>query len=686
MNLVLNNPYRTVGLLVGAKAAEQTRQINRLKMYLEAEQEPQDDFSFPALGNIHRTAEKVSEAASKLNLDSDKMNAALFWFYKGNPITDEPAFDALKDGNIDDAISIWTKLTNDKEVDNRNASAFQNLSTLVLNFSFTEKKEELLEIGLLRKLKFLESDFVKDFKAIATDETFKTTKRDIQLSFLTSVQAELEKHGGISSDKFIRIITKFTFTAKDDFLKGYVQTPIGQIERKIEEAKTKRKTNKSGASIAGKVLNEQTTANLTLLKSILGTSNIKYASMADKVAEEILQCSIDYFNDSHDKDTNADYAEIAMKLAKLAESIAVGKLTKDRVIDSITTLEEMKDQEISQAIQFLDSIKDAYEENKRRIQQQVKELEATDIDIILGRKTINRRAVEDNIKNSIDWQKVNELLVTVLSDNNLKKIKESDKSEQKKEFLDLTNWLKENSLKSTSISAIIDRYKKIPPKLPFKFISSVITNTDKENNSLPVTSPLFKKHTRYIGLKLNVECYESRNVTFYKKYIGPDGRLSTNDKTSPKGYTKSTTVNINTNTKVIDLSGWGISDNCYFSVGKNRIEVYVDDYMIHSKDFVVDLAPSEKLEIELKKAEDKLQEIKNTEYFKSELETSNFEMIEIQKFQMFRSSSTKQMQISEQQRKIASIQQKARIEKERLIEQQNKIIYKIKSDIQNAEY
>ncbi len=678
MQIIQNNPYRTVGLLVGATAKEQERQVRRLKQFIEADQEPAEDFSFPTLGNIQRTLNSVEEAASKLNLDSDKMNAALFWFYRGNPITDEPAFDALKDGNIDDAISIWTKLTNDKEVDNRNASAFQNLSTLVLNNSFTERKEELLEIGLLRKLKFLESDFVKDFKAIATDETFKTTKRDIQLCFLTALQAELEKHGGISSDKFIRIITKITFTAKDDFLKGYVQTPIGQIERKIEEVKTKRKTNKSGAAIAGKVLFEQTTANLTILKSILGSSNIKYASMADKVAEEILQCGIDYFNESQEKESSANYAETAMKLTKLAESIAVGNLTKDRVKDSINTLEELKDKEISQAIQFLDSIKDAYEENKMRIQQQVKELEATDIDIILGRKTINRRAVEDNIKNSIDWQKVNELLVIVLSDNNLKKIKECDKNQYKNEFLNLANWLKENSLKSSTITSIINKYKKIPPKLPFKILSSDITNTDNK--------PLYKKFIRYVGLNLNVQVTEEKSVTFYIKYMNPNGSIARNSKTSPIGYTHVVSQNLNFHSKSINLSSWGSAGKCTYDIGKHRIEVYVDDFMIHSKDFIVDLAPSEKLEIELKKAEDKLKEIKNTEYFKSELETSNFEMIEIQKFQMFRSSSAKQIQISEQQRKIATIQQKARIEKERLIEHQNKIIYKIKSDIQNAKY
>ena len=96
MQIIETNPYRITGLLVGTKIREQTRQISRLKQYIEADAEPQEDFSFPILGNLNRTIDLVNTAESKLNLDKDKINAALFWFYKGNDITDEAAFDSLK--------------------------------------------------------------------------------------------------------------------------------------------------------------------------------------------------------------------------------------------------------------------------------------------------------------------------------------------------------------------------------------------------------------------------------------------------------------------------------------------------------------------------------------------------------------------------------------------------------------
>lgn len=119
MQAILNNPYRTVGLLVGATAREKDRQIKRLKQFIEAEEEPQDDFSFPCLGRFNRTVESVDEAASKLNLDTDKLNAALFWFWNGNPITDEAAFDALKIGDVEAAHQIWDKLTVETKEDGK---------------------------------------------------------------------------------------------------------------------------------------------------------------------------------------------------------------------------------------------------------------------------------------------------------------------------------------------------------------------------------------------------------------------------------------------------------------------------------------------------------------------------------------------------------------------------------------
>jgi len=343
MQIIQNNPYRTVGLLVGATAREQERQVKRLKQYIEAEQDTQDDFSFPTLGNLNRTIDIVNEAASKLNLDSDKMSYALFWFYIGNPITDEPAFDAIKEADLDQVIGIWTKLISSGEVSQRNASAYSNLGTLYLSgfLKGTNTNEALLEQGISLKIKFLESDFIKDFIGLATDETYKTTKKELQLLFLKQVQSEIEKSGGITSSKFLEILTKQEFSSKEEFLKGFVQKPIEQIEKKIEEAKANRKANKANAVNVGKTLYEQTSESLKQLKSILGTSNLRFSSISDKVSDEILQCGIDYF--SHYRDSSTDPGSASMDLFRKAKTLAVGNIAKQRCQENTENLQEWID-------------------------------------------------------------------------------------------------------------------------------------------------------------------------------------------------------------------------------------------------------------------------------------------------------------------------------------------------------
>jgi len=340
MHIIQNNPYRTLGLLVGATARERERQINRLKQFIEAEQEPQDDFSFPTLGHLNRTTNTVTEAASKLNLDNDKMDAALFWFYEGYPITDEPAFDAIKAGDLDQALNIWNKLTSNGEVSQRNASAYSNLGTLYLSgvLEGINTNEAHIEHGISLKLKFLESDFVKGFKAKATDETYKTTKKELQLLFLNQVYSEIKKTNIITTNELFDIVTKQKFFAKEDFLKGFVQKPIEEVERKIKETRKNQKSNPAKAGEFGNDLFRTTKTLLNLIIAILGKTDIKAVAISDRLANEILQCSITLFNHFHD--TKTEVGEIALDLNKKAQTIALGGIIIERINESTPIVEK----------------------------------------------------------------------------------------------------------------------------------------------------------------------------------------------------------------------------------------------------------------------------------------------------------------------------------------------------------
>lgn len=345
MELIRTNPYRILGLLVGASATQLNRHLTRMPKYIEADEEvPVEftEFEFNCLGNIERTKENITEAASKLCLDQDKMSAAMFWFYKGNAIADEPAFDLLKEGNVRDAVTIWAKLTNEKEVDVKNASAYQNLSTLLLHSAIEEKniKEALLEKGLRLKLKFLESDFVKDFKQNTTDSTFRITKNQLQLMFLNLVTSEIEKKGNVAYSKLIEIISKLTFSAKELYFNDFIKNAIKQVEQRVEETKSKRLSNKFNKYILGNTLFKNTTENIITLKSLLGVTDKKFISLNDKVSLEVLFCGYDYFIQS--KKEEKDNNEVIFKLYNLSIGITTSKYIKDKIYLYIKELEDWK--------------------------------------------------------------------------------------------------------------------------------------------------------------------------------------------------------------------------------------------------------------------------------------------------------------------------------------------------------
>lgn len=346
MQQIKNNPYRVIGLLVGATAPQQVRQINRLRQSIEAEVEPDEDFSFPVISKLNRSTEIVNAAAAKIHLESGKIKAALFWFYKGNEIDDDAAFDILKgeNGDKEEAQKIWTSAIKGKEITKRNVSCLHNLSTLLLSNAFKGNKifVKILEDAITLKLKFLESDFSSDLVKIATDENNRTNKVELQLIFLKELHSEIEKNEDFSTDRFLTILNNLNFSAKEEFLKGFVQKPIRQIEDEILKTKTKRQADKRDAEIFGKELYENTKADIEQLKNVLDTSDIKYQNIADKLANEILQCGIDFFQEFKDEDF--DPSDESMNLFDLASSIAVGNIVSQRCEENTENLQEWIDE------------------------------------------------------------------------------------------------------------------------------------------------------------------------------------------------------------------------------------------------------------------------------------------------------------------------------------------------------
>ena len=377
MDIIKNNPYRIIGTLVGTSTRDEHTKTKKLKMYIGAQQEVPEDFSFPIIGSLNRNIENVEDAISKLNLNNDRVNASLFWFYNGNAITDEPMFDALKASKEEakEAIDVWIKLAAAEEVTKRNASAFQNLSTYYLNSAFKKVtiSKNNLEKGITLKLKFLDSDFINDFIKLSSDETYKVSKEGLQIYFLTQVYNEIEKVDATLVDWYLECISKINFTAKQNYLNNFVSKPIEVVKNLIEENKIVRKQSPSKAYVLGNSLYTTGSEKIITIQNILGKSNIQFTSISDKLSDEILQCGIVYFKKFRDTDT--DPSAKAMDLFKKAKKLAVGSIAIQRCQENTENLQEWIDEKpgrdkhnrISADLKALIEIFDRFERNAETI-------------------------------------------------------------------------------------------------------------------------------------------------------------------------------------------------------------------------------------------------------------------------------------------------------------------------------
>ena len=291
MELIRNNPYRIVGILSNASAGELQKQKKKIIAYISVGKEIKSDFDFKFLGNVNRTEDSVNKAFSNIEQNLDKVNFALFWFLNTSPF-DDTAIQYLKNGNREKALDIWEKITSDRDVNSKNFSAFNNLGTCKL--SSADKSD--IKAGIEAKIKVIESDYFKSFVHSVADETL-TIDSQKQSERLIDELLEHFKNQFPSSET-LQLFSACNGTTQKYLSKKFTEEPLYKIESQIESCKKKRKTSKKNAYDYGLQLFTTAKNDLSLLKSLVGTSDLKYKAVADQLANEIMQCGIDYFNES----------------------------------------------------------------------------------------------------------------------------------------------------------------------------------------------------------------------------------------------------------------------------------------------------------------------------------------------------------------------------------------------------
>ena len=301
---IYNNPFRILGVFANASIKDIKANEAKAKAFLNVGKEVSYPCDFThLLPSVQRTIELMATANSKLTLPCEKVKYALFWFVRATPL-DEIAFNHYANGNVEQAIVIWKK----KEC----FSSLLNLSTLSLIQGNVSKAVESMNI-------LFETDtYRQDLVTAVTDNTFQISKEDLVHTFLDEL---------IPDFAYTLLDKAIVPTEYKEYIRESVIAPIiKNIESEVSKAKAierEKSTSRYNAGIKLMALSER---QLDVLKKLLVGNEMRYQIIADKLGLEILQCGIDYYNNSDDTDA----AHKAMRMQSYAQSIVVGQMAKDR--------------------------------------------------------------------------------------------------------------------------------------------------------------------------------------------------------------------------------------------------------------------------------------------------------------------------------------------------------------------
>ena len=314
MNIIKNNPYRILGVYTNSPKKDVVANKGKASAFVRVGKSVEFPMDMKGtLPPLTRTIESMNEAEAHLSVGKEQIKYAQFWFIKITPI-DDIAFNHLLAGNMNDAKEMWSK--------QESVSSLQNI--VVCN---------LIENNISMAVKTAERLYSKfgDIYINKIDEscTIQMTSEELLHQFIDSLGEELG---------MLTLINYELGTETQAYISTQTVGPlINKISSEVEKTKKVDHKNSKARIDAARKLVTATKESFTQLKGILKANDPQFVMIADKLGLEILQCGIDYFNNSDEDDRH----EVAMKMQKYAQSVVVGKLAKQRCEENVKILQKL---------------------------------------------------------------------------------------------------------------------------------------------------------------------------------------------------------------------------------------------------------------------------------------------------------------------------------------------------------
>ena len=333
MNIIANNPYRILGVLSNASKKEIVANQGKIKAFLKTGKTISFENDFDAiLSPIVRSNELLAQAVNATSLPKDRVAAGLFWFMSITKF-DEIALNHLRNGDKDSAISLLRK---------------KPTVSACINIAIINLLEEKWGTALYYYTYLLNSEERRqELLALLTENIGNVTEKEIVSIFVDNLllynttinwmdfllQHEVDIQGEIKS------IGNFYITSNvyETFKKRITTNALKDIDQCLNTASSVKKEDPKANINAAHTLETKSKILLRSLRACLGKDSKKYISLSDKIANQILNNCIDYYN--YEKN-NPNRAREIIAFLRYAYRTAEGQLVKDRCKKNLDIIKE----------------------------------------------------------------------------------------------------------------------------------------------------------------------------------------------------------------------------------------------------------------------------------------------------------------------------------------------------------
>jgi len=313
MHNLSENPFRVLGVYANASSKEILASKSKIMAFSKVGKEP--NFSSDQLGNlppVTRNAERVAEACSQLFIPEERIKHSQLWFLRMDS-TDTEALEQLIEGDIDSALRIWGQC--------ETVSSLQNQM-----LCYFLKGDNSAAIMMAERLYEQFSD--NYIRSVDTSGANHLSGEELTHQFIDTISEYVD---------LFAILEHVRSSTWQDYIKSVIsRSTIDELTQSLEMLQNARHRGLEEFRSAGEKLMHVSQEPLRRLRQLFSKDNVEYQIIADKVSTEILDCCIEYINNS--KIDAYDRVMKTFEMVKFAKDTAVGQTVKKRCRENYTIL------------------------------------------------------------------------------------------------------------------------------------------------------------------------------------------------------------------------------------------------------------------------------------------------------------------------------------------------------------